>query len=234
MTRGALFDLDGTLADTTGDLAAAANAALAAGGMPGRLDPRRDAGVTGKGGRAMLRLGLQRSGVDAASAEPWIDAHLPRFLAEYEAAIAVHSFLFDGVEAALDALARDGWRLAVCTNKPERLARILLTELGALPRFHALVGADTLPVRKPDPRPVWAAADRAGARRDRSVMIGDTVTDREAARAAGLPCVLMDMGVSADDCAALAPDAVLAAWADLPMTLQALRPAAEDSLLPPS
>lgn len=224
MTRGALFDLDGTLADTSGDLIAAANATLAAGGLSGRLDPAADAGTSGKGGRAMLRLGLARSGVAAGEIEPWVEAAFPGFLAEYEAAIAVHSRLFEGVEAALEVLAASGWRLAVCTNKPEGLARILLAELGVLDRFAALVGADTLPVRKPDPRPVWAAAERAGAARDRSVMVGDTVTDREAARAAGLPCVLMDMGVSADVVAELDAEAVLSRFADLPAVLERLRP----------
>ncbi|WP_339951933.1 HAD-IA family hydrolase [uncultured Albimonas sp.] len=226
MTRGALFDLDGTLADTSGDLVAAANVTLAGGGLSGRLDPASDAGLSGKGGRAMLRAGLARSGVPAAEVEPWVEAALPRFLTEYEAAIAVHSHLFEGVEAALEALSAAGWRLAVCTNKPEGLARLLLAELGVLDRFAALVGADTLPVRKPDPRPVWAAAERAGAARDRSVMVGDTVTDREAARAAGLPCILMDMGVSADAVAELEAEVVLARYADLPAALERLRPPA--------
>ncbi|SFH90020.1 HAD-IA family hydrolase [Albimonas pacifica] len=226
MTRGALFDLDGTLADTSGDLIAAANATLAARGASGRLDRATDAGLSGKGGRAMLRAGLARSGAPAAEVEPWVEAAFPLFLAEYEAAIAVHSRLFEGVETALETLAAAGWRLAVCTNKPEGLARILLAELGVLDRFAALVGADTLPVRKPDPRPVWAAADRAGAARGRSVMVGDTTTDREAARAAGLPCILMDMGVSADVVAELDADAVLARYADLPAALERLRPPA--------
>ena len=224
MTRGALFDLDGTLADTSGDLIAAANATLAARGAPGRLDPAADAGLSGKGGRAMLRAGLARSGAPAAEVEPWVEDALPLFLAQYEAAIAVHSRLFEGVETALERLEAAGWRLAVCTNKPEGLARLLLAELGVLDRFAALVGADTLPVRKPDPRPVWAAADRAGAARARSVMVGDTVTDREAARAAGLPCVLMDMGVSADVVAELDAEVVLDRYADLPAALDRLRP----------
>ncbi len=222
MIRGALFDLDGTLADTSADLIAAANLTLEEMGADGRLDLTVDAGISGRGGRAMLRLGLARSDRDWTEAE--VEAAVPGFLRTYEARIAVHSRMFPGAEAALEALAADGWRLAVCTNKPERLARILLEELGVLGRFAALVGADTLPVRKPDPRPVWEAADRAGAPRAACVFVGDTVTDREAARAAEMPCLLLDLGLSADAPRSLAPEAVAAAWSDVPALLENLRP----------
>lgn len=223
MTRGALFDLDGTLADTAADLIAAANRALEGAGLSGRLDPGGDAGVSGRGGRAMLRLGLERSG--RAAGETAVEALYAPFLEHYEAGIAETSRLFPGAEAALEALSGAGWRLAVCTNKPERLARLLLGELGVLERFAAVIGADTLPVRKPDPRPVWAAIERAGAARELSLLVGDTVTDREAARAAGIPCVLMDFGLSADDLASLGAEAVTGDYAALPGLLERLRPA---------
>lgn len=222
--RGAVFDLDGTLADTSADLIEGANRTLARLGVSGRLDPLRDAGVSGRGGRAMLRLGLARSGWEEARIEPAVEAATPEFLAAYEAVIADRSRLFPGVEAALQALADAGWRLAVCTNKPERLARLLLAELRVLDRFAALVGADTLPVRKPDPRPLWHAIDGAGAARGASVMVGDTVTDRETARAAAVPCVLMDLGVSADDVTALRAEAVARDFAALPGLLERLAP----------
>lgn len=220
--RAALFDLDGTLADTAADLIGAANRTLAARGIEAALDPAADAGIAGRGGREMLRQGLARSGRDWSEAE--VEAAYPPFLVDYEARIAEHSRLFPGTEAALEALAGAGWRLAVCTNKPERLARLLLAELGVLPRFHALIGADTLPVRKPDPAPVWAAIDRAGGRREAALLVGDTRTDREAARNAGIPCVLMDFGVSADDLPALAAEAVLRDYAELPPLLDRLLP----------
>jgi phosphoglycolate phosphatase len=222
MIRGALFDLDGTLADTSEDLIAGANRALAERGVAATLDPRADAPVSGKGGRAMLRLGLKRAGAPWSEAD--VDALQAPFLEAYEACIAERSRLFPGVEAALGALTDEGWRLAVCTNKPERLARILLGELGVLDRFAALIGADTLPQRKPDPRPVWAAIDRAGAARGASLLVGDTATDREAARAAGIPCVLMDLGLSADGLPGLAAEAVLRDYAGLPDRLERLLP----------
>ena len=106
--------------------------------------------------------------------------------------------LYPGAVETLDALAADGWRLGLCTNKPAHLAEDLMRRLGVRDRFHALLGADTLPVRKPDPDHVWQTIDRAGGARARAVMIGDTVTDTGAAAAAGIPCVLMDFGLASD------------------------------------
>lgn len=227
--RCAIFDLDGTLADTSADLIGAANAALEEMGVAARLDPVADAGTSGRGGRAMLRLGLAREGWEAERIEPAVEAAVPPFLAVYESRIAAESRLFPGVVAALDVLEAAGWRLAICTNKPERLARLLLDALGVLPRFASLIGADSVEAPKPDPRPVRAAAERAGSSLARSVMVGDTVTDRSAARAAGIPCVLMDFGLSADNLAALAPEALTGEFSALPALLETLRPASEPS-----
>ncbi len=228
LIRGALFDLDGTLADTSGDLIAGANAALAQLGVDGRLDPKSDAGLAGHGGRAMLREGFARSSsrLDASAIEENVSRAFDPFLAAYEARIAQTTRLFPGVEAALDSLHAGGWRLAVCTNKPERLARILLDELGVLDRFAAVLGADTLPVRKPDPEHVLETARRAGAEPFASVLIGDTITDRHAARAAGVPCVLVDFGLSRDPPASLSPEAILGDFAELDSILEILVPAA--------
>ena len=227
--RCAIFDLDGTLADTSADLIGGANAALESMGVAARLDPAADAGISGRGGRAMLRLGLAREGWEAERIEPAVEAVVPFFLAAYESRIAAESRLFPGVVAALDALEAAGWRLAICTNKPERLARLLLAELGVLDRFGALIGADSVEAPKPDPRPVQAAAERAGSALAVSVMVGDTVTDRSAARAAGIPCVLMDFGLSADNLASLSPEALICDYAELPALLETLRPAFEPS-----
>ena len=223
--RGAAFDLDGTLVDTSADLIAAANATLATGGCAGRLDPAADAGIAGRGGRAMLRLGWARAGLSEAAAEAAAEPLYLPFIDAYTDRIAVESRLFDGVEAALDALAEGGWALSVCTNKPERLALILLDALGVLDRFACVIGADTLPVRKPDPAPLLAAWAGSGADAAVSALIGDTRTDRETARAAAAPCVLMDMGVSADDPHGLEAHAVLAEYASLPAVLERLIPA---------
>lgn len=221
--RGAIFDLDGTLADTAGDLLAAANVALEAAGLP-LLTPAQDRQVAGRGGRSMIRRSLERSGADpdGAAEVALTDALYPRLLEAYEDCIAVETRLYDGVVACLDTLEADGWRLGVCTNKPERLARVLLTELGVLERFGALLGADTLAICKPDPEHFFETCRRIGAAPGRSVMIGDTITDLETARAARRPCVLTTFGFAAEPLADLAPDAVVSHYREIPATLSAL------------
>ena len=218
--RVAVFDLDGTLADTSADLVAAANGALAEGGVDARLSPGDDASFAFAGGRAMLREGQRRSG--GPSDETLIDRLYPRLLEIYGRNLAVHTRLYDGAEAAMDTLQAEGWRLAVCTNKPERLAALLLRALRIEDRFAAMLGADSLPFRKPDPRHLFETIHRAGGVRERAVLIGDTVTDRETARAAQVPCVLVDFGVG--DTADLAPEATVTHFDELPPVLERLLP----------
>jgi len=98
----------------------------------------------------------------------------------------------------------------------------LMRRLGALDRFASLVGADTLPVRKPDPEPLFEAARRAGGHPERCLLVGDSDTDRNTARAAGVPSVLVTFGPSGEDMAALEPEALLHDFADLPAIARAL------------
>lgn len=130
--------------------------------------------------------------------------------------IAAHTRLYDGVPDALEALAAGGMTLTVCTNKPEALAERLLAELGIRDRFAALVGADTLPVRKPDPRPYRAAVTRAGGDPARSFLVGDTETDLRTARAAGVRVALVAFGPEGPGIARLAPDHLLEGYGELP------------------
>lgn len=216
--RTAIFDLDGTLADTSADLIAAANGAFPA----PLLDPVADRAVAFRGGRAMLRTGHARSGTPEAEIEALIDAALPAFLARYEAGIDTHTRLYDGVPQALDLLAGQGWVLGVCTNKPAGLAEILLTRLGIRDRFAAMLGADSLPVRKPDPRHLTETIARAGGAVGRAVLVGDTETDALAARNAGVPCVLVGFGPEGAGVTRLEPAAVLDHYDDLPSVLARL------------
>ena len=142
MAGTVVFDLDGTLADTSADLIAAANACFAARGMGALLDPVGDALVAFHGGRAMLRAGYGRIPADMILPPGAEDEDFPRLLDHYGSNIARHTRLYPGVEAALDRLAQAGHRLVVCTNKPEALAQTLLRELGIRDCFAALVGAD--------------------------------------------------------------------------------------------
>lgn len=220
--RAAIFDLDGTLADTSADLIAAANAALAGMGVAPALDAKLDASTAFAGGRAMLRLGLEKAGTEWSETD--VDAGYQPLLDHYGEHIDVHTTLYPGVEDALARLARDGWALGVCTNKPEGLAQTLLTKLEIRDAFGALFGADTLPVRKPDPEHLWATIDALGADRARSVLIGDTITDRKAAQNANVPCVLVRFGPDGDGVAALKPEGLLAHYDELEAVLDAIVP----------
>ncbi|MGF1500439.1 MAG: phosphoglycolate phosphatase [Paracoccaceae bacterium] len=224
--RGAIFDLDGTLADTAADLLAAANATFAPQGLPA-LCPDADRSVAGRGGRSMIRRSFEIAGRDPmGAAERALEDRLyPEFLAVYEERIAVETALFDGVEACLDVLVSRGWRIGVCTNKPERLAHLLLARLGVTERFAAVLGADTLPVRKPDPEHFRETARRIGADPARSVMIGDTRTDLDTARAAGVPIVLTRFGFAAEPLAQLAPDCAVDHYCEIADALERLMPA---------
>jgi phosphoglycolate phosphatase len=223
--RIAVFDLDGTLADTSADLIAAANAALTEAGFGAPLDAAAAADRVHAfaGGRAMLRAGMAR--VAGVSDPASVEAAYPRLLAAYAADIARHTQLYPGVEPALDALDAAGWGLAICTNKPAGLAEDLLVRLGLRPRFRAMLGADSLAVRKPDPLHLTETILRAGGHPDRAVLIGDTVNDREAARAAGVPCVLVRFGPEGEAVEAMAPEALLDDYAALPALLERLLPA---------
>jgi phosphoglycolate phosphatase len=224
--RGAIFDLDGTLADTAADLLGAANAVLAPLGYPA-LALARDKPFAGRGGRSMIRrsLSLMEIPPDVAEVESIADALYPGLLAAYEARLTEETRLFDGVADCLDALAAAGWRLGVCTNKPERLAVLLLESLGVFDRFGAVLGADSLAVRKPDPEHLHETARRIGARSRRCVMLGDTRTDLMTARAARVPCVLTSFGFAAEPLADLAADAVVGHYREIPAILERLQPA---------
>ncbi|WP_299134317.1 HAD-IA family hydrolase [uncultured Amaricoccus sp.] len=221
--RVAVFDLDGTLADTAADLIAAANGALAEAGYGSPLDRLAHRAEAFAGGRAMLRAGLAAHALADAEAE--VTRAYPRLLELYRDGIDRETRLYPGVEAAFDRLQAADWRLAVCTNKPLALAETLLARLGVRGRFEAVLGADSLSVRKPDPLHLLETIARSGGAPERAVLVGDTVTDREAARAAGVPCVLVTFGPEGAAVARMAPAALLDAYPDLPAMLERLVPA---------
>ena len=180
--RAVLFDLDGTLADTAPDLAAAVNHLL----VEERCPPLPGAELrplVSRGGRALLARAFPER--DEAARE----ALLPRFLAAYAGALAVHTRPFDGVEPLLAAIEARGWPWGIVTNKPEGLAVGVVAGLGWATRARALVGGDTLPVRKPAPEPLWLAAERLGVAPEACLYVGDDARDIAAARAAGMPSV---------------------------------------------
>lgn len=203
--RTVIFDLDGTLADTSGDLIAAANACFRALGYKEVLDPVKDQTIAFHGGRALLRLGFSRLGLG----EDRVGVQYPQLLAHYGRNLDVFTRLYPGFETAIKNLKETGYRTGICTNKPESLAESLIRRLGVRDLFDSLVGVDTLPVRKPDPAPYVEAVERAGGVVKSSLLVGDTAIDRNTASAAGVPCILVTFGAEGRGVGELLPDAQL-------------------------
>lgn len=212
------FDLDGTLLDTSGDLTAAVNHALATAGRP-PLTVEQVRPMIGGGSRHMLAQGMAATG---GSTEAELDVLQRRLLDHYQANIAVLTAPFPGLVDALDELDRRGVALAVVTNKLERMARLLLDALGMIERFRAIIGGDTMgPGRaKPAPDPVLEMIARCGG--GRAAFVGDSIYDVRAAQAAGVPCVAVSFGFLQQPVEELGADAVVDRYADLIPTLDRL------------
>ncbi|WP_235919094.1 HAD hydrolase-like protein [Aureimonas psammosilenae] len=212
----AVFDLDGTLVDTAPDLCASLNACLSFAGMPAiDLDVVRP--HAGHGARVMLAKAYERQNRPLPATEA--DEQLARFLGHYEAHIADTSRPFPGAVAAMDRLTEDGFKLAICTNKTEKLARLLMEALGLAGRFAAICGADTFTARKPDPIHLLGTIARVGFGRRDAVMIGDTSTDTDAAQAARVPSILVDFGYAPDERARREASAVISGFTELDAAL---------------
>jgi len=210
--RTLVFDLDGTLVETAPDLTAALNTVLALEGLP-RADPIRARNAIGHGARAMIKRALEDI------SEPADDARLDRLLAEfldyYVAHIADESHPYPGLIDALDRLENDGWQFAVCTNKRAPLANALLDALDLSRRFRAIAGPDTFGMAKPDPahllRTIRAASGDASA----AIMVGDSRTDVDTARAAATPVIGVDFGYTDTPMAEIGPDALISHYDEI-------------------
>ena len=208
------FDLDGTLFDTSGDLAAAVNYAIGTIGRP----PFPVAAIhpfVGKGAKVMLQRALDASG---GYDEETLATLLPILLDYYEQNLAIHSIPYPGLLTAMDALTDAGVKLAICTNKAERFTIPLMHQIGLSDRFAAIVGGDTVGVAKPDPAPIRAMIDRAGC--GRTVFIGDTINDIAGARNAGIANVAVSFGFLDGPVENLEADAVIHHFDELVPTLE--------------
>lgn len=216
------FDLDGTLLDTSGDLAAAVNHALASAGRP-TLPVEAIRPMIGGGSRHMLAQGMAATG---GCSEDELDVLQQRLLDYYEAHIAVETRPFPGCLDALDALAARAVTLGVVTNKYERLARIVLDALGLTGRFATVIGGDTLgPGRgKPKPDLIELMVERCGGARNgrRAAFVGDSIYDVAAAQAAGLPVVACSFGFLQQPVETLGAEAVIDRYDQLLPTLERL------------
>ena len=199
-----IFDLDGTLADTAPDLLAALNHCVRDHGFS-EFSLDEIGHLVGHGSVAMIKRAFALH--DMPLAEDLLKELHREFLVHYEANIATHSKLFAGVPDLLDALLGDGHTLCVCTNKYEGMARQLLAKLGLMSKFAAVTGGDTFAFRKPDGRHLTETLALAGA--SSGIMIGDTVTDADAAKNAEMPLILVDFGYSGEPVANFTPDVIL-------------------------
>jgi phosphoglycolate phosphatase len=201
-----VFDLDGTLADTAQDLIATLNVVLAREGLPALpLEKARD--LIGAGARPLIQRGFAAHGAPLTEAR--LDDLYRFFLDHYHHNIAVHTVLFPGVVASLDGLAAEGFRLAVCTNKMEAHALELLKVLGVIERFAFISGKDTFEVFKPDPRHLTLTIARAAGNPARAIMVGDSKTDIDTAKNAGIPVVGVSFGYTNIHVAELGADRVI-------------------------
>ncbi|MET0241544.1 MAG: phosphoglycolate phosphatase [Sphingobium sp.] len=203
------FDLDGTLIDTSADLAVALNHALGTIGR-GPLPVADVQTMIGRGAHVTLVRAL---GVTGDAPPDLVERLYPVLIEHYAVNPATLSQVYPGVVAMLDALIARGYRLAVCTNKIERLALLVLEAFGILDRFAVVIGGDSTPKLKPDPAPLLAMIERAGG--GRTLFVGDSDNDILAARAAGVPSVAVSFGYVAGDPAELGADAVIVRYDEL-------------------
>ncbi|MDI4656085.1 phosphoglycolate phosphatase [Xanthobacter autotrophicus] len=213
------FDLDGTLVDTAPDLLDALDLVLAPHKIPpvNRTEARN---MIGGGARLLIVRALKSEGVALPDAE--VEAMTKRFIAHYADNIAVGSRPFPGLLDALDRLSAKGVSLAVCTNKLEHLARLLLDALDLTGRFAVITGADTYPRSKPDPLPLVSTIAAAGGSAARSIMVGDSITDVLTARATGVPVVAVSFGYTETPPAELGADALIHHFDELERAVDAL------------
>ena len=218
------FDLDGTLVDTAPDLIGALNAVLGEEGLP-RVPLASARHLVGQGARALLVRGFAEAGRTLEGGEA--DRLVARFLDIYRDHIADESRPFPDLLPALDALAADGARLTVCTNKPTRFARLLLEKLDLSDWFVCCTGPDDAPARKPDPRHLLASVEAAGGAA-RVLMVGDSFADVAAARGAGAPVVVVDFGYTETPAAELGGDRLISSFTELPRAVaELLAPASQ-------
>ncbi len=213
-----IFDLDGTLADTAPDLLSALNVAVKDHDFP--VFTLNEIGhLVGQGSIAMIRRAFALHDTPL-SEELLADLH-KSFLISYEQNIAVHSRLYPGVLSLMDRLRDDDHVLCVCTNKYEGMARKLLAELGILDRFAAVTGGDSFEFRKPDARHLYETLKLA--KKVKGIMIGDTITDADAAKNASMPLILVDFGYSPEPVKLFNPNAAISHFDEAYQAIAGLR-----------
>ena len=211
-----IYDLDGTLIDSAKDMQMAVSHVLADHGLP----PVTEDDVRifmGQGSKVTMGKAFAKYGKTLD--DEALSAVTREFVRYYEADPISHTTAFAGVAEVVARFANLGLKQGVCTNKFERPSRMILEHLKLMPPISDVAGADTFPVRKPDPRHILLLVERMGGSAGRTVMIGDSIHDVEAAHAAGLPAVLVSWGYTARPASELGAEAVIERFDELPEAL---------------
>jgi len=211
-----LYDLDGTLIDSAKDMQLAVSNVMADHGLPAVTED--DVRIfMGQGSKITIAKAFAKYGKTPDDAT--LTAATREFVRYYEADPISNTVAFEGVADVVAHFARLGLKQGVCTNKFEKPSRMILEHLKLMPPISDVAGADTFPVRKPDPRHILMLAERMGSTKERTVMIGDSIHDVEAAHAAGLPAVLVSWGYTARPASELGAEAVIQRFGALPDAL---------------
>ncbi|MDF2373553.1 MAG: phosphoglycolate phosphatase [Rhizobiaceae bacterium] len=211
-----IFDLDGTLLHTAPDLMDSLNHTIDSLG----LEPVHYEDMTflvGSGARVMISRALELRGASTAAHDQ--DKLFDIFLNHYSASMPGASAPFPGLADALDRIGTAGMSMAVCTNKNEAMAQRLLELTGLRPLFAAVTGGDTFAVRKPDAGHILGTIELAGADRSSAIMIGDSISDISAAKAAGIPSIGVPFGYTDTPIEELNPDHIIAHYDELTVEL---------------
>jgi phosphoglycolate phosphatase len=220
--RAVVFDLDGTLIDSAPDLARSLNIVLTERNRS-EVTLKQVHGFIGDGVAKLVERGLNATANGGAGADDETRRQaILRFLEIYEAAPAMLTRPYAGVVETLARLRSEGRLLAVCTNKPGIATAAVLSALGLDGFFGAVVGGDTLPVRKPDPAPLRFALEQLGVTAGDALMVGDNEHDAATAAAAGLPCLLVSYGYAREPLASLRSEGILDRFDEIPARLAAL------------
>ncbi len=214
-----LCDLDGTLIDSAPDLAAAVGELLARQGRP-PLTVEVIKTMIGDGVAKLVERAFAATGGTPSAAE--LAALVSRYMPLYESRMTELTRPYPGTIEALRALKDAGWRLAVCTNKPEAPSREIVAALGFGGLFEAVAGGDSLPVRKPDPGHLLGLLGRMGADPAAAIMLGDSQNDVLAAARAGLPAIVVAHGYGRVPVHELGAEVVIESFSELPGALAAL------------
>lgn len=207
-----VFDLDGTLLDTHADLVQSLNYTIAAIGLaPVGYDDLTH--LVGHGAKVMIERACNLRGHPLSQEQ--IPALLDHFITHYTDNMPGHTLPYPGLVEAMDQLKSAGYKLAVCTNKLEGLARGLIGKLELTHYFNAITGGDTFTIRKPDAQHLLGTIERAGGDVRRTIMVGDSVNDILVARNAGVPSIAVPFGYSDVPVETLAPTRVITHFREL-------------------